>query len=78
MRKRRPDCASSKKKKNQHGPGAAAPQHAKIFDFQPRGVFVFFPISDIRYRPSIHRQQPPRRSECTVQRSFGKSDPGLQ
>jgi hypothetical protein len=37
------------KKKDPHGPGAAAPQHAKFFDSQPRGVFVFFPISDIRY-----------------------------
>ena len=38
------------KKKNQRGPGAAAAQHEKCFDFQPRGVFVFFPISDIRHQ----------------------------
>jgi hypothetical protein len=37
------------KKKDPHGPGAAAPQHANFFDSQPRGVFVLFPISDIRY-----------------------------
>jgi hypothetical protein len=37
----------------QHGPpGAAAPQHTKFFDSQPRGVFVFFPISDIRHPSS--------------------------
>jgi hypothetical protein len=49
------------KKKNQPGPGAAAPQHTKFFDSQPRGVFVFFPISDIRHLQPDFLTPPPRR-----------------
>jgi len=71
MRKRRPDSAS--KKKNQRGPGAAPPQHEQFFDSQPRGVFVFLPISDRAPRVDLcasggpiphHQKKEPARARC--------------